>query len=70
MEFLDKEPPISDQYAKVLFTMSSVLPPHMRAFAQQEGIPVTETSRGYVFNGDMVAVIRFLDIGTRPSNLR
>ena len=25
---------------------------------------------GFVFNADMVTVIRFLDIGTRPSNLR
>ncbi|WP_343423258.1 VWA domain-containing protein [Candidatus Flexifilum breve] len=26
--------------------------------------------RGFVFNADIVSVIRFLDIGTRPSNLR
>jgi hypothetical protein len=31
---------------------------------------ITETSRGFAFNADMVSLIRFLDIGTRPSNLR
>jgi hypothetical protein len=31
---------------------------------------VTDGARGFVFNADIVAVIRFLDIGTRPSNLR
>ncbi len=50
--------------------MSSLLPAYMQAMARQEGIRATETTRGFVFNADMVAVIRFLDIGTRPSNLR
>jgi hypothetical protein len=26
--------------------------------------------RGFGFNADLVELIRFLDIGTRPSNLR
>ena len=38
--------------------------------AAAEGYPVTDGSRGFVFNADIVSVIRFLDIGTRPSNLR
>ncbi|MBW7886468.1 MAG: VWA domain-containing protein, partial [Caldilineaceae bacterium] len=38
--------------------------------AQQEGYTVSENSRGFVFNADMVSLIKFLDIGTRPSNLR
>ena len=33
-------------------------------------LAVGATARGFVFNADIVAVIRFLDIGTRPSNLR
>lgn len=70
IEFPDSEEPLPDEYARRLFRMSSNLPDYMRNFAQQEGFKVSENTRGFVFNADMVAVIRFLDIGTRPSNLR
>lgn len=70
VEFPDSEEPLPDEYARRLFRMSSNLPGYMRNFAQQEGFNVSENTRGFVFNADMVAVIRFLDIGTRPSNLR
>lgn len=69
-EFPSSESELPDQYAKQLYGMSSVLPEHIRAAAQGEGFGVTENSRGFVFNADIVSVIRFLDIGTRPSNLR
>jgi len=69
-EFPTGEGELPDQYAKQLFTMSSLLPEHIRSAAQAEGFQVTDTSRGFVFNADIVSVIRFLDIGTRPSNLR
>ena len=42
----------------------------MRSLAQQEGFEVGDGSRGFVFNADPVSVIQFLDIGTRPANLR
>ena len=69
-EFPTGEGELPDQYARQLFGMSSLLPEHIRSAAQQEGFQVTDTSRGFVFNADIVSVIRFLDIGTRPSNLR
>ena len=69
-EFPGSESELPDQYAKQLYSMSSVLPEHIRAAAQSEGFGVSENSRGFVFNADIVSVIRFLDIGTRPSNLR
>lgn len=69
-EFPNSESELPDQYAKQLFNMSSVLPEHIRSAAQSEGFAVSETSRGFVFNADIISVIRFLDIGTRPSNLR
>jgi hypothetical protein len=31
---------------------------------------VTEGSRGFVFNADLVQLVQFLDLGTRASNLR
>jgi hypothetical protein len=70
IEFPDSEAPLPDQFAQLLFRLSSPLPAYMRSIAQQEGYSVSEGTRGFVFNADIVAVIRFLDIGTRPSNLR
>jgi hypothetical protein len=70
VEFPDSEENLPDKYAKLLFGLSSVLPPYMRSVAGDEGYRVSDGARGFVFNADMVSVIRFLDIGTRPSNLR
>jgi hypothetical protein len=69
-EYPASENELPDRYAKHLFNMSSVLPEHLQAAAQNEGYKVAEGARGFVFNADIVSVIRFLDIGTRPSNLR
>ena len=69
-EFPDSEVGLPDQFAQLLFRMSSVLPPHIRDQASSEGYRVTDGSRGFVFNADLVSVVKFLDIGTRPSNLR
>jgi hypothetical protein len=70
IEFPDNESALPDQYAQLLFRLSSLLPDYMRTVASQEGYSVTDGSRGFVFNAELVSVIRFLDIGTRPSNLR
>lgn len=70
IEFPDSEAALPDEHARLLFRMSSLLPEYMGTIAQQEGFPTSGGTRGFVFNADMVAVIRFLDIGTRPSNLR
>ena len=70
IEFPDSEVGLPDQFAQLLFRMSSPLPAYMRSIAQQEGYRASEGTRGFVFNADIVAVVRFLDIGTRPSDLR
>jgi hypothetical protein len=70
IEFPDGEADLPDKYAELLFRTSSTLPSYMQNVARQEGYSVSDGSRGFVFNADMVSVIRFLDIGTRPSNLR
>ena len=70
VEFPDSEEGLPNEYSRILFRMSSLLPEHLRAEAQREEYPVSVETRGFVFNADMVAIIRFLDIGTRPSNLR
>ncbi len=61
---------LPDQYAKLLYDISSPLTDFMIGVARQEGFEVAQGARGFVFNGDPVTVIQFLDIGTRPSNLR
>lgn len=69
--FPDNEAGLVDDYARMLFRMSSPLPPLMRREAQKEGHRVSGLSRGFAFNADLVSVIKFLDIGTRASqNLR
>jgi hypothetical protein len=70
IEFPDSESLLPDDYAKLLFRMSSALPDYMWGMVQEEGIIICDNPRGFVFNADLVSVIRFLTIGTRPSNLR
>ena len=57
-------------YARSLFEMSSELPPHMRAYAAHNHYEVSEGSRGFVYNSDIVSLVQFLDIGTRALALR
>ncbi len=61
---------ISNQFAKVLFNFSSILPTNFNSVAKQIGLPVKENSRGFVFNADSTALVQFFDIGTRSANLR
>jgi hypothetical protein len=72
VEFPDDEQSLADEHARLLFRMSSVLPPRMQETARREGFRVSPNTRGFVFNADLVSVIRFLDIGTRVDarNLR
>ena len=61
---------LPDKYGQQLFEMSSLLPDYMVNIAKTDGLPVSVGSRGFVFHADLVTVIQFLDIGTRPSALR
>lgn len=70
IEFPSSDSELPDQYARLLFSMSSPLAPFMVTAARQEGYSVTEGAKGFAFNAGLVATIKFLDIGTRPSNLR
>ena len=65
IEFPGDEAGLPDDFAKLLFRMSSPLPPKLLDAAKTDGFAVGPESRGFVFNADLVAVIRLLDIGTR-----
>lgn len=68
--FSDNDAALPNQYARTLFNMSSILPDQMRTYAQQQGIAVSDGTRGFVFNADITSIVQFLDIGTRTSDLR
>jgi hypothetical protein len=68
--FPDSVEALPDAYARTLFGMSSVLPPHMRSYATHQGFAVSDATRGFVYNADIASVVRFLDIGTRATDLR
>jgi len=70
MAFPDSENALPDEYAKLLFEAASPLTTFMRSVAAEHGFSLTDGSRGFVLNADLVLIIQALDIGTRPSNLR
>jgi hypothetical protein len=56
---------LPDVFSKLLFRMSSVLPPKFAEAARAEGHSLAPNARGVVVNADPTAIVRFLDIGTR-----
>ncbi|MBH1938833.1 VWA domain-containing protein [Streptomyces sp. AV19] len=70
VSFPDSDANLPDTYARTLFTMSSPLPGHMRSYAASQGQRVSDATRGFVYNADIAAVVQFLDIGTRATELR
>jgi hypothetical protein len=68
--FHDNEQNLVDDYARQLFYMSSLLPDSFRQAALQQGFRVSGRTRGFAFNADLVDLVKFLDIGTRPANAR
>jgi hypothetical protein len=56
---------LPDRYTRMLFDMSSEVPGQIREELSKEGYPTDQGARGFVFNADAGALLRFLDIGTR-----
>jgi len=67
IEFPANESELADPHAKLLFRMSSLLPDGLQNAARNEGFRVSPETRGFVFNADLISVIRFLDIGTKAA---
>lgn len=57
-----------DQYGQMLYGISSELPEGILKAAQGEGLQVNVGAKGFAYNADLVQLIQFLDIGTRPAN--
>lgn len=60
---------LPDEYARLLFQMSSSLPDYMKNEAQRI-YNIEDSARGFVFNAGIEDVISFLEIGTKASNMR
>jgi hypothetical protein len=56
---------LPDKFAQLLFRMTSPLPPKLAEAAKADGFAIGPHARGFVFNADLVSIVRFLDIGTR-----
>lgn len=62
---------LPDDYARLLFSNSSVLIPRMLDIAKEEqGMNLSAGARGFVFNGGLDLLVAALEIGTRAGNLR
>ncbi len=70
IKFPSSEAGLPDNYAKMLFRMSSPLPQHLLGFAKEKGHAVSAESRGFMFNAEAGEIVDFFDIGTRASQLR
>lgn len=57
-----------DEYGQMLYDISSELPESILAAAQAESLEASEGAKGFAYNADLVQLIQFLDIGTRPAN--
>lgn len=68
--FPDSDTRLPDQFSRLLFSISSSLPEHMKAYARGQEIVTSEGTRGFVYNADVSSIVQFLDIGTRASDLR
>jgi len=68
--FPDSEEVLDDEYARILFRMSSPLVGGMLTVARAEGFDVDGQSRGFMYNVRTERVVQFFSIGTRPAQVR
>lgn len=61
---------LPDTNSRLLFRMSSPLPPHLHNVAKEKGIHATMESRGFIYNGEISEIVDFFDIGTRAAQMR
>ena len=56
---------LPDDHARLLFRVSSPLPPPMLRQARMQDATIADGARGFAYNADLASIITFLDIGTR-----
>ena len=60
---------LPDDLAHLLFEMSSLLPERLLQGARAAGYPVTDGARGFGYQADAAALIKFIEIGTRAGDI-
>ena len=71
IRFPSNEAALPDEFARLLFRMSSTFPDHIRDYARDAyGINLSADSRAMIMNADAEQLVRFIDIGSRPANMR
>jgi hypothetical protein len=60
---------LPDAFAQNLFEMSSELPPRLADAATSAGYPISAGARGFGYQADAAALVKFIDIGTRATDL-
>lgn len=70
ISFPSSDSVLPDEFSRLLFSMSSLLPTQMKSLAGKQGHPIDEGSKGFVYNADVAGIVQFLEIGTRASDLR
>jgi uncharacterized protein YegL len=60
---------LPDKFSKMLFEISSVLPDKAKQDLAAEGYPTEPGARGFIFNADPIALVKFLEVGTRTTKL-
>jgi hypothetical protein len=71
--FPDREDQLPDDFARLLFRMSSPLPDRLRSNAEAKGLPAPPGTRGMAFNADGTKMLLLISVGTMiaaPQNLR
>ena len=59
-----------DELGRLLFSISSCFPPHLLPRARDAGYSVGPDSRFFAYGAGAELATRFLELGTRPANLR
>lgn len=67
--FPASEAALPDQFAKMLYRMSSHVPATLAQVAQSKGLNCSTESKFFGYKADIKGIVDFFDIGTRPSNL-
>jgi hypothetical protein len=60
---------LPDATAQMMFDISSEMPSNLYEAARAEGYPVVEGARGFGYQADAAALVKFIEIGTRPKDL-
>lgn len=68
--FPSMEGTLPDDYARLLYRMSSPLPDDMRTAARRHGLTPADGAHGFAFNADISSIVQFLDVGTQVMDLR